>query len=142
MNQRYTRAMNYWLLKSDPDTYAWPDLVREGKTRWDGIRNAQARNFLREMKVGDLALFYHSQTERAVVGVVEIVRAAYADPTAKEGDWSCVDIRPVEAWNVPVPLAEIRAKDGLKDLLLLKQGRLSVTPIPATAWKAIKALRP
>ncbi len=134
--------MRYWLLKSDPDTYAWSDLVRDGKTRWDGIRNAQARNFLREMKVGDRALFYHSQSERAVVGTVEIIRTAYADPTAKEGDWSCIDIRPLEAWEVPVTLAHIRAKPGLKGLLLLKQGRLSVTPIDAAAWKAIGALRP
>ncbi len=133
--------MKYWLLKSDPDTYAWSDLVRDGKTRWDGIRNAQARNFLRGMKVGDRALFYHSQAERSVVGVVEIIRAAYADPTAKDGDWSCVDIRPLEAWETPVTLTQIRAKPALKGLLLLKQGRLSVTPIDAAAWKAIDTLR-
>lgn len=133
--------MNYWLLKSDPDTYGWSDLERDGKTRWDGIRNAQARNFLREMRVGDRALFYHSQSERAVVGIVEITRVAYPDPTAKEGDWSCVDIRPVEAWGAPVTLADIRATASLKDLLLLKQGRLSVTPLSAGAWKTILSLR-
>ncbi len=141
MDQGYTQGMNYWLLKSDPDTYAWSDLQRDGKTRWDGIRNAQARNFLREMRVGDRAFFYHSQAERTIVGVVEIIRAAYPDPTTKEGDWSCVDIRPVEGWEVPVTLAEIRAKPALKDLLLLKQGRLSVTPVSAVAWKTIQSLR-
>lgn len=133
--------MQYWLLKSDPDTYGWDDLVREKKTAWTGIRNFQARNFLREMKVGDQAFFYHSQNEKAIVGVVEIVKTAYLDPTAKEGDWACVDIRPVEPWKTMVTLERIRQEPSLKDLLTLRQSRLSVTPIEPSAWKTILHLR-
>lgn len=133
--------MATWLLKSDPETYGWSDLVRDGKTRWDGVRNFQARNFLRAMKLGDRALFYHSQTDKAIVGEVEICKAAYPDPTAKEGDWSCVDIRPVEAWRTPVSLGDMRKTAALKELSLIKQGRLSVMPVSASEWKAIQALR-
>ena len=133
--------MKYWLLKSDPETYGWNDLVRDGKTRWDGVRNFQARNNLRAMSVGDLALFYHSQSDRAIVGTVEIICAAYADPTAKEGDWSCVDIRPREAWKQPVALEAMRKDKALQQLSLIKQGRLSVMPVTANEWKAIERLR-
>lgn len=133
--------MKYWLLKSDPDTYGWTDLVRDGKTRWDGVRNFQARNFLHAMKVGDRALFYHSQSDKAVMGEVEVCTAAYPDPTAKDGDWSCVDIRPVEAWSTPVGLTMMRATPALKELSLIKQGRLSVMPVTATQWQALQRLR-
>lgn len=133
--------MNYWLLKSDPDTYGWTDLVRDGKTRWDGVRNFQARTFLRAMKAGDRALFYHSQSDKAVMGEVEILTAAYPDPTAKEGDWSCVDIRAVVEWSAPVSLSVMRATPALKELPLVKQGRLSVMPVTASQWKVIQRLR-
>lgn len=134
--------MNYWLLKSDPDTYDWNDLVREKKTAWTGIRNFQARNFLREMKKGDQAFFYHSQLERAIVGVVEILSAPYPDPTAKEGDWVCVDIAPLEEWNDPISLDQIRSESSLQDLLLIRQARLSVTSVDPAAWRKIQTLRP
>lgn len=129
-----------WLLKSDPDTYGWSDLVRDGKTRWDGVRNFQARNFLRQMKMGDRAWFYHSQSEKAVVGLVEIVRAAYPDPTAKAGDWSCVDICPVKVVRAPVPLEEMRKQATLRDLSLIRQGRLSVMPVSPSEWSCIERL--
>lgn len=133
--------MANWLLKSDPETYGWSDLVRDGKTRWDGVRSAEARQNLRQMRVGDRALFYHSQTDKAVVGEVEIVKAAYPDPTASEGEWVCVDIRPVEAWNVPVPLSTMRQVPELADCSLVRQGRLSVMPITPVQWKAFQKLR-
>lgn len=132
--------MNYWLLKSDPETYGWDDLVKEKKTAWTGVRNFQARNNLSAMKVGDKALFYHSLDDKAVIGTVEIIRAAYPDPTAKEGSWVCVDIRPVVRWKTPVTLATIKAHPSLKDVALLKQSQLSVMPIAAAAWKTIENL--
>ena len=133
--------MNYWLIKSDPETYDWKDLVRDGGTRWDGVRNAQARIFLRTMKKGDQALFYHSQTDKAVVGVVRITATAYPDPTDKEGKWVCVDIAPVEAWDTPVSIAAMRSKPLLKETLFLRQGRLSVSPLTKQEWECIQALR-
>ncbi len=133
--------MNYWLLKSDPDTYSWADLVRDHTTCWNGVRNFQARNFLRAMAVGDRALFYHSQTDKAVMGEVEISATAYPDSSAKQGDWSCVDIRAIEDWSVPVSLAAIRMEPGLKELPLIKQGRLSVMPVTVSQWRLIQRMR-
>ena len=133
--------MNHWLLKSDPEKYCWDDLVKEKKTAWTGVRNFQARNFLRAMKKGDQAFFYHSQSERAIVGVVEIIKAAYPDPTAKEGDWICVDLKPFDRWNEGVSLCRIREAPTLQGVLLIRQSRLSVMPIEEAAWKCIQSLR-
>lgn len=133
--------MRYWLIKSDPETYDWARLVREKGTRWDGVRNALAKRFLSEMQSGDEALFYHSQTDKAVVGTVRITKTAYPDPTASSGSWLCVDIVPQEAWKRFVTLAELKRDERLKDLAMLRQSRLSVSPVSAREWKAIQALR-
>lgn len=114
--------------------------MRDKTTRWDGIRNFQARNWLRAMKKGDQALFYHSQKEKTIVGTIEITREAYADPTAKEGDWSCVDIRLGKVFKKPVSLEQLKADMKLKQMALFKQARLSVTPVTAEEWKRILAL--
>ena len=133
--------MRTWLIKSDPETYGWTDLLRDGRTRWDGVRSAEARRNLREMRVGDRAMFYHSQSDKAGVGEVEIVEAAYPDPTAKEGDWVCVDLRPLETWAIPVELSTMRSVKGLEDCSLLRQGRLSVMPMTSAHWNAVQKLR-
>ena len=133
-------ARSSWVVKSEPRTYAWEDLVRDGETRWDGIRNFEARNHLRAMKRGDLALFYHSGPTQEVVGVARITRAAYPDPTAAEGDWSAVDLAPQSALEAPVALATLRAVPDLARLALLTRPRLSVTPIGARELRRILAL--
>lgn len=131
---------SYWLVKSEPGVYAWGDLVRDGKTRWDGIRNFAARNHLRAMSKGDPVLYYHSGEERAVVGIAEVAKAHYADPTAKEGDWSCVDLAPVRGLAKPVTLAAIKSNKTLAKMVLIKQGRLSVSPVTKSEWDVIVKL--
>ena len=121
--------MQYWLVKQEPESYAWATFVKEGRTAWTGVRNFQARNNLRAMKQGDLVLFYHSVTEKQVVGYARVARAAYPDPTADEGDWCCVDLAPVGALKKPVSLEAIKADTVLKAMPLVKQGRLSVTAL-------------
>lgn len=115
-------------MKSEPSTYSYDDLVRDKKTYWDGVRNYQARNNLRAMSVGDLAVIYHSVNEKAAVGIVKIVKAAYQDPTSKE-DWSVVDIKPVKKLKSPVTLADMKADTVLGKMALVKQSRLSVCPM-------------
>jgi predicted RNA-binding protein with PUA-like domain len=117
------------MVKQEPDTYSWNDLEKEGQTDWTGVRNFQARNNLREMKAGDGVLFYHSGKEKAVVGVAEVVREPYADPTAKEGDWVAVDIKAVGKLREPVTLGAMRAEEALQSIPLLKQSQLSVMPL-------------
>jgi predicted RNA-binding protein with PUA-like domain len=121
--------MHYWLVKSEPETYSWAMFVKEGRTAWTGVRNFQARNNLRAMKKGDRVLFYHSGTGKEIVGVAKVEKEAYADPTAKEGDWSCVDLVPVSALKNPVTLAAIKADKSLKEMLLVRHSRISVTPV-------------
>ena len=121
--------MNYWLAKSEPAAYAWIQLVKDGRTAWTGVRNFQARNNLRTMKQGDLVCFYHSVTEKAVVGIARVAREFYPDATATEGDWSCVDLEPQTGLKQPVTLEAIKADPVLKDMPLVKQSRLSVTPL-------------
>lgn len=123
------RRMNYWLAKSEPEAYAWAQLVKDGKTAWTGVRNFQARNNLRAMKKGDVVFFYHSVTDKQVVGVAKVVKEAYPDATAEEGDWSCVDIAPVKPLVQPVTLETIKTDKVLKEMLLVRQSRLSVTPL-------------
>jgi predicted RNA-binding protein with PUA-like domain len=122
-------SRKYWLMKSEPFKYPFAQLIRDRSTMWDGVRNFEARNNLRAMNVGDLALFYHSQEGKSVVGVARIKTAAYPDPTAPEEDWSVVDVEPVVALKAPVSLDAIRAEDDLTEIALLKRSRLSVVPV-------------
>ncbi len=132
--------MRHWLIKSEPGTYSWDDLVRDGRTRWDGVRNFQARNNLRAMQPGDLALFYHSVNERSIPGVARVASAPYPDPTAKEGDWSVVDVEPAFPLREPVTLERIKRERGLRGMVLLKQSRLSVQPVEKDEFDAIIAI--
>src|SRR4029077_3636662 len=121
--------MNYWLVKSEPEAYSWPQLVKDGKTAWTGVRNFAARLNLRAMKRGDLVFFYHSVSEKQVVGIARVAKEAYTDPTATEGDWSCVDLVPEKSLTKPVGLDTIRDDPQLKEMKLVKQSRLSVMPL-------------
>src|SRR5438067_10971670 len=129
--------MNYWLVKQEPSAYSWDDLLRDGKTSWPGVRNLTARNNLRAMRVGDKALFYHSVTDKAIVGVAKVVRAAYPDATAKEGDWSTADLAPVKPLPKPVTLEKIKASSRLKNISLVRQSRLSVHALTPAEFRAI-----
>ena len=122
-------ATNYWLVKQEPEAYSWSDLVREGETAWTGVRNFLARNHLRAMRPGDLVLFYHSVSEKRIVGLARVTRLAYPDPTTTAGDWSAVDLAPVKPLREPVTLATIKADPALAGLPLLRQARLSVVPV-------------
>jgi predicted RNA-binding protein with PUA-like domain len=121
--------MNYWLVKSEPESYSWSQLVKDGKTAWTGVRNFAARLNLRAMKKEDSVFFYHSVTGKEVVGVARVAKEAYSDPTATEGDWSCVDLVPVKPLKKPVNLEQIKADKILKEMKLVKIGRLSVSPV-------------
>ena len=126
-----------WLVKQEPSSYSWSDFVAEGQTSWTGVRNYTARNNLRKMRIDDEVLYYHSGEEKAVVGIAKVMRTAYQDPTAKEGDWSTVDIAPVKPLRRPVPLREIKADPRLKGIPLVRQSRLSVMPLPQRAFREI-----
>jgi predicted RNA-binding protein with PUA-like domain len=130
--------MAYWLMKSEPDSYSWSDLVAEGRTEWTGVRNAAAALHLKAMAVGDRAFFYHSNTDKAVVGVMEIVRTAQQD--GDEARWVSVAVAPVAAVPVPVTLATIKADPELAGMEMLRQSRLSVSPVRAAEWARIAAL--
>jgi predicted RNA-binding protein with PUA-like domain len=119
----------WWLVKSEPEAYSFEQLVKDKSTAWTGVRNFQARNNLRAMKTGDLVLFYHSVSDKQVVGVARVGREAYADPTAQDGDWSCVDLEPVKALARPVSLETLKADSITRELPLIRQSRLSVTPV-------------
>jgi len=129
--------MAYWLVKSEPDVYGFDDLLREGRSRWDGVRNYQARNNLRAMKMGDLCLFYHSNIGLEVVGIARVEREHYPDPTAEKGDWSCVDLVPVERLARPMSLAEIKAHPDLQQVGLVRNGRLSVMPLTEAEFRVM-----
>lgn len=132
-----TQKIRHWLVKSEPSAYSWADLVREGKTAWTGVRNFQARNNLRAMRKRDLVLFYQSVTDPAVMGITKVVKEAYADPTAKEGDWNCVDLEKVKPLPSPVSLAAIKTEKSLAEIALIKQSRLSVMPITPREYERI-----
>src|SRR5277367_2526955 len=121
--------MNYWLVKSEPETYSWAQFVKDGKTAWTGVRNFAARLNLRAMKSGDHVFFYHSGEEKSVVGLGRVVKEFYPDPTADEGDWSCVDLTPDKTLTKPVTLAQIKVDKLLKEMVLAKQSRLSVSSV-------------
>jgi predicted RNA-binding protein with PUA-like domain len=129
--------MAYWLLKSEPSSYSWDKLMADGRTHWDGVRNAQALNNLRAMKLGDRAFFYHSNEGKNVVGVVEVVKTFYPDPNDKSGKLGMVDIKPVMPAATPVDLSAMRANPELLGLSLLKQSRLSVCPVTENQWSVI-----
>src|SRR3989454_4693456 len=130
-------ASGYWLVKQEPETYSWDDFVRDGRTDWTGVRNFQARNNLRQMKSGDRVLFYHSGKGKSVVGVAEVARAAYQDPTSKDPQWVAVDIKPVKTLHEPVPLASIRYHPRLSKLPLIRQSQLSVMPLTKEEFSVI-----
>ena len=127
----------YWLVKSEPDAFSWNQLVATGEEPWTGVRNHAARNHLKAMRLGDRAFFYHSNIGRQIVGVVEVVRAAYPDPTAKAGEWVSVDVRALGPMPRPVSLAAIKADPALDGLALVRQGRLSVLPVSPAHWSRI-----
>lgn len=129
--------MNYWLLKTEPETFSWDNLVEQKTAMWDGVRNYQARNNLRKMKKGDIALFYHSVKNPGIVGIAEIVKEHYPDPIAKEGDWSVVDVKPVRKLEQVITLQEIKAYPALKDMVLVKSSRLSVQPVTKEEFEII-----
>ncbi len=129
--------MRYWLVKSDPDTYSFPDLVKEGKTSWDGVRNYAARNFLREMKKGDLVLIYHSGGESAVKGLAVVSQSPYPDPTADDETWVSVGLKAGKVLPHPVTLSRIKKEPSLKDIPLIKISRLSVMPVTKDHYEKI-----
>jgi predicted RNA-binding protein with PUA-like domain len=128
---------NFWLVKQEPSSYSWSDFVADGKTSWTGVRNFSARNNLRAMRLGDEVLFYHSGDEKAVVGIAKVTRTAYPDRTAKEGDWSTVDLAAVKPLARPVSLREIKANSRLKGIALVRQSRLSVMPLTEPEFRVI-----
>jgi len=126
-----------WMVKQEPETYSWDDLVRDGRTDWTGVRNFQARNNLRQMKVGDRVLFYHSGTGKCVVGLAEVAKPAYSDPTADDPQWVAMDLKPVKRLNEPVPLASIRYHPKLANLPLIRQSQLSVMALTKEEFETI-----
>ncbi len=127
----------FWLVKQEPSAYSWSDFVRDGTTSWTGVRNFTARNNLRAMENGDSVLYYHSVVDKAVFGIAEVVRTAYPDPTAKEGDWSAVDLAAREPLATPVTLEAIKANPKLKEMALLRLSRLSVQPVSEAEFREI-----
>jgi predicted RNA-binding protein with PUA-like domain len=132
--------LNFWLLKSEPEAYGWQDQVKRGTEPWTGVRNHQAAKNLRSMRLGDQAFFYHSVTERAIVGIVEVAREAYQDPTDETGKWVCVDVKTQRPLVRPVTLAAIKADPRLADISLIRQSRLSVMPLERNIWDVLLAM--
>ena len=131
--------MKYWLLKSEPNTWSWEDQKAKGKKgeEWDGVRNYQARNNMKEMKKGDLCFFYHSVKEKRVVGIVEVLNEAHPDSTTDDPRWECVDVVAVMDFPTPVSLEDIKAEPALEDMILVNNSRLSVQPVLKKEWKLI-----
>lgn len=134
--------MQYWLFKSEPSTWSWDDQTAKGDLgeEWDGVRNYQARNFMRAMKRGDRGFFYHSQSEKAIVGIVEVIAEAHQDSTTDDERWDCVDIRAVKSMQQPVTLEQIKADPRLADMVLVKNSRLSVQPVTDAEWTILLSL--
>jgi predicted RNA-binding protein with PUA-like domain len=131
-------AMAYWLLKTEPEEFSWDDLARKGSEPWTGVRNFQARSHLKNMKEGDRAFFYHTGDQKQVVGIAEVTRTHYPDPTAAPGEpWVVVDVKPVAPVPRPVTLKEIKGEKALGDMVLVKAARLSVQPVTAEQWKMV-----
>lgn len=138
--EQQASARRWWLVKSEPAAYSWDDLVRDGETLWDGVRNHRAANNLRTMQVGDRAFFYHSVTGKEIVGVAEISAAGLTDPKDPDGKWAAVKLKPVAPFGRPVTLAEIKADARLKDIELVRLSRLSVAEIMPAEWATVSAL--
>ena len=136
------RIVRYWLFKSEPSTWGWNDQVAKGDIgeEWDGVRNYQARNFMREMEVGDRGFFYHSQKDKSVVGIVEVCAPAHQDSTTDDDRWDCVDIKAVRPFEKHVTLEQIKADDRLVEMILVRNSRLSVQPVTEPEWLAICSL--
>ena len=134
--------MRYWLFKSEPDTWGWPAQVAKGDAgeEWDGVRNYQARNFMREMRLGDLGFFYHSQSDKAVVGIVEVIKEAHPDSSTDDPRWECVDIKALRPFSQPVRLTMIKSDPRLAKMPLVKSPRLSVQPVAKDEWDIICAM--
>ena len=134
--------MRHWLFKSEPETWSWDDQVAKGAAgeEWDGVRNYQARNFMRQMALGDRGFFYHSQSEKAVVGMVEVIATAHPDSSTDDDRWDCVDIRAIAPLPVPVTLEQVKSDPRLTDMVLVKMSRLSVQPVTDDEWRIICAL--
>ncbi|HSP44871.1 MAG TPA: EVE domain-containing protein [Chthoniobacterales bacterium] len=131
----------FWLVKQEPSAYSWTDFVADGKTAWTGVRNYTARNNLRAMRKGDAVFFYHSVVGKEIVGIATVVREAYPDPTAKEGDWSAVDLAPEKALRRPVTLEEIKGTSKLREMALLRLSRLSVQPVTSAQFEEISRMQ-
>ncbi|MDX1819445.1 MAG: EVE domain-containing protein [Paracoccaceae bacterium] len=134
--------MRYWLFKSEPSVWGWTDQVARGDAgeEWDGVRNYQARNFMRDMTVGDQGFFYHSQDEKAIVGIVEVIKPAHPDSTADDPRWECVDIKAVRPVKTPVTLEQIKSDPRLSEMVLVKNSRLSVQPVSDEEWNILCSL--
>jgi predicted RNA-binding protein with PUA-like domain len=132
--------MQHWLVKQEPESYAWTALVKDGRTAWTGVRNFAVRKNLRAMKKGDLVFYYHSGEEKQVVGIARVEREAYSDPTADEGDWSCVDLTPLKPLRQPVTLETIKSDNTFKDMPLVRQSRLSVSSVSPEQFDKILRL--
>jgi len=132
--------MNYWLVKSEPEKYSWEKFNKDGRTFWDGVRNFAARNNMRAMKEGDLVFFYHSNEGKEIVGIAKVVKEAYQDPTTEDTNWVVVELSPVEALKNPVTLAQVKAEPTLKDLELVRLGRLSVSAVKPAEFDKIMAM--
>jgi predicted RNA-binding protein with PUA-like domain len=140
MKEKKSAPLRHWLVKSEPEAYAWTDLVRDGRTAWTGVRNYQARIHLNTMQPGDCVLFYESVTTKAVVGLAEVTRAAFPDPTADAPGWVAVELEAVSAFPRPVALARIKTEPALATIALLRQSRLSVLPLTAAEFGCIARL--
>jgi predicted RNA-binding protein with PUA-like domain len=132
--------MNYWLVKTEPDTFSWADMLKQGTSMWDGVRNYQARNNLRKMKAGDTVFIYYSGKNPGIIGLAKIMKEHYRDPTSKEGDWSAVDISPVRMLNRFIPLQEIKEHPKLTNMFLVKNTRLSVQPLSSEEYELVMGL--
>jgi predicted RNA-binding protein with PUA-like domain len=128
---------SFWLVKQEPSSYSWSDFLADGETSWTGVRNFSARNNLRKMRTGDEVLFYHTGDEKSVVGIAKVIRTAYPDPTAKEGDWSTVDLAAIKPLKAPVILRDIKSNSRLKGIPLIRQSRLSVMPLSEPEFREI-----
>lgn len=135
-----SKRKQYWMVKQEPTSYSWDDFLKDGRTAWTGVRNFQARKNLRAMRKGDSVFFYHSVVGKEVVGIARVVAEAYPDPTARDGDWICVDLVPLRALKRPVSLTEIKAASRLREIALVKQSRLSVIPLTASEFDEIVRL--